>query len=537
MARPAAWWAALLGLSLLLLLPLAVTQFPPVLDYPNHLARLFILARAGTDPVLDGMWQPHWAIIPDLGIDLIGPPLVRLLGPYPAGKVLLGLALLAPLWGAVAYSRAAFGERLYWPMTAALTAYGIVFALGFMNYLLALGLALAAAGLWRRLRGHAWALRAVAGAGCAVALFFVHLFGVLFFLLLVGAAERAAAAVRRRQGASVRQAFAAPAGLLAISSGGPLLLWWLAPRGAHPAAYDWSPGAKLFYLAGPFLAYRGWPGLFAAAAFAAVAGGWLVRRQARLAPGIGLSLVVLLGGFVAAPFALGGGTFVDARMPLMIALALSSGLRPPPAAGISGKAAGAVLVVAFLVSWTAVLRVWAAPAPEVAALRAAIAPIPAGARVMVAMPPVDPAAAYWRAASPRLLAFGLLRLDYNLPALLVTERRAFFPFLFSDPSQHPVWATPAYAALSAPYGAPPDPAVLRGTRAPDPHWPVPFLDDWAARFDYLLVIDAGAVPDLPDLLPARLALLSCSRFAALFRVRRPAPAAPDAAPSPRPACA
>ncbi|MGC8528370.1 hypothetical protein, partial [Acidiphilium sp.] len=52
------WWCALGALVLLLLAPLVLNGFPPVLDYPNHLARLFILARAGTAPVLDRIYAP-----------------------------------------------------------------------------------------------------------------------------------------------------------------------------------------------------------------------------------------------------------------------------------------------------------------------------------------------------------------------------------------------------------------------------------------------------------------------------------------------
>src|SRR5206468_5615934 len=128
------WWSTFGALCLLLSAPLLLVDVPPVLDYPNHLARLFILANAGQDPVLDGIWQPHWAVIPDLGIDLLIPPLMRILPPFEAGKIMLALALLLPVAGTVAYSRAAFRERLYWPMMAGLMAYNLIFVLGFINY-------------------------------------------------------------------------------------------------------------------------------------------------------------------------------------------------------------------------------------------------------------------------------------------------------------------------------------------------------------------------------------------------------------------
>ena len=43
-ASPVAWRLSLLGLCAILLAPLLLVDVPPLLDYPNHLARLFVLA-------------------------------------------------------------------------------------------------------------------------------------------------------------------------------------------------------------------------------------------------------------------------------------------------------------------------------------------------------------------------------------------------------------------------------------------------------------------------------------------------------------
>ena len=54
----------------------------------------------------------------------------------------------------------------------------------------------------------------------------------------------------------------------------------------------------------------------------------LVRRNAIFAPGIPLALAGLGLAFVATPFSIGGGTFVDARMALMMGLLLFAGVQP-----------------------------------------------------------------------------------------------------------------------------------------------------------------------------------------------------------------
>jgi hypothetical protein len=116
------WWLVMVATSAALLAPLFLIDVPPLLDYPNHLARMFVLAHPD-DPVLSRMYVPHWTIIPNLAIDLLIPPLMRVLPVYVAGRLMLAVALLLPMIGCAAYSRAVFGRRSLWPIASALMAY------------------------------------------------------------------------------------------------------------------------------------------------------------------------------------------------------------------------------------------------------------------------------------------------------------------------------------------------------------------------------------------------------------------------------
>jgi len=60
------WWSTLIVLCGVLLMPLAVVDVLPLLDYPNHLARAYVLAWGQQDAFLSHMYAPHWAIIPNL---------------------------------------------------------------------------------------------------------------------------------------------------------------------------------------------------------------------------------------------------------------------------------------------------------------------------------------------------------------------------------------------------------------------------------------------------------------------------------------
>ena len=101
-------WAPAL-LCLILLAPLALIDMPPLLDYPNHLARAVVLAAGTSDPILSRMYAAHWAVIPNLGTDLVLPPLLHLLPVHLAGRIVVGISILLPVAGTVAYSRAVFG--------------------------------------------------------------------------------------------------------------------------------------------------------------------------------------------------------------------------------------------------------------------------------------------------------------------------------------------------------------------------------------------------------------------------------------------
>ena len=162
---------------------------PPLLDYPNHLARFVLLAAGPDDPVLGPIFTPHWAIIPNLAADVIGPPLLRLLPVHVAGRCLLGGILLLNLAGVLALHRALFGRRSFWPLASGLVAYNSGFLLGFLNWQIGSGLAMLFAAAWLTWRERRPVATIAAAAAASVMLFFCHLMGLVFFLVLIGSAE------------------------------------------------------------------------------------------------------------------------------------------------------------------------------------------------------------------------------------------------------------------------------------------------------------------------------------------------------------
>ncbi|HEX3402927.1 MAG TPA: hypothetical protein VHT74_21635, partial [Acetobacteraceae bacterium] len=171
-------------LCAILLAPLALVAMPPLLDYPNHLARATVLAFGSSDPILSRIYAAHWTIIPNLGTDLVLPPLMHILPVHLAGRIVVGCAILLPVIGTLAYSRATFDTWSAWPLAAGLVAYNGTVLLGFINFVVAIGIALLLAASWIAWRDRYPALTVtLAGIG-TIALFFCHLMGLVFFYVL-----------------------------------------------------------------------------------------------------------------------------------------------------------------------------------------------------------------------------------------------------------------------------------------------------------------------------------------------------------------
>jgi len=507
------WWTILAVLATALLAPLSIIDVPPVLDYPNHLARLVLLAAGPDDPVLGRIFKPAWSIIPNLAGDLLGLALLHVLTIHAAGRCLLGGVLLLNLMGVLALHRALFERRSFWPLGFGLVAYNSTFLLGFLNFQIGTGLAmLCAAGwlTWRERRPGA----TIAGAMAAsLLLFFCHLMGLVFFLVLIASAE--VRAMRNPRAVLVRSC-----GLLAVLAG-PVSVSLLTTLRDAPAAMQWPRmDVKLVNAASPFINYVFPLDMISAAlvyggVVLGIVTGWLV-----LAPRARLAATILPVAYFLLPFDLMSASFLDMRVAIMLGFLVFAAVDPVRGGGTAHRVAFSVVAggcaMLFAVRMAVVTEVWTEHRRDLAELRDAIAPIPPGALVFVTNVPQEEAPAYWDAGPrSRRLSNGL-RADYHLPALLLIERGAFWPVLFANPAQQPIRLRPAYARLAREAHDLPSHAGLRA----DPDTALPALRD----FDFVLMLEAGADPDPAGFIPRCLTLISRNDFAALFRVMRDSPA-------------
>ncbi len=496
---------ALAVVCAILLAPLALVDVPPLLDYPNHLARATVLAFGVTDPVLSRMYASHWAIIPNLGTDLALLPLLHVLPIHLAGRVVVGCAILLPVFGTIAYSRATFGTRSAWPLASGLVAYNATLLLGFVNFVAAIGIALLLAVAWitwrDRVPGRALAL-AVIGT---VALFFCHLMGLVFFYALIAGYELGWIWAHRTERTAMFARIATLVPLAAV----PLGLYLLSPLAPLPAEIEFLPLAdKTRDLVFPFVNYVLPLDIATACAVGAFLLGCIAKGCCRMTASSGLALMLVAGLYLVAPWAFKGTFFFYERFAIMLGFLLFAAVLPVALPRAAAYAAVTMFTVLFCVRMAIVGFAWHGHRHDVADMRAVIATVAPGARVFLASVSPEEAPGYWHDGPlSRRLSNGI-RIDYHLPGLLLIERRAYWPFLFDNPSQQPVTTLPPYRELAERAGSMPDHHVLAVRGMVD-----------LCGYDYLLLLEAGAQPDLSDFAADRLLLVARSEFAALFRVR------------------
>ena len=185
-SRAASRASLVLALCAILLAPIWTVHYPPLVDYPNHLASAFVLAHL-KDPAFhfSQFYGSDWNTYPYLAMDLI---LVGLQWFFPidmAGRLFLSLCVLVvPLavWFFIREANPGQDTLALWSLYISTGVY--FFLDGLLNLQLGLALCFVVLGLWLRWldrpRLTLWCLLLVA----TTALYFTHLvgFGVACFV-------------------------------------------------------------------------------------------------------------------------------------------------------------------------------------------------------------------------------------------------------------------------------------------------------------------------------------------------------------------
>lgn len=441
--------------ALLALLPLAFVTVPPMVDYPNHLARCAILAQLPSSAALRAMYEPRGELLPNLAMDAVVVPLAHVMSPFAAGKVFCALVILGTLGGGVALSYALYRRLTLWSFAPALLLYHHILIYGFVNYLFGLALMLFGLAAWIGMRRGKPLARIAVGALFATALFLSHLIALFLFGLAVAGYELARwidapdRSLRSfgRAVAGVAATFVLPVGLLALS-----------PTHAEASEYHASTlGDKVDMLVG-ILRTDGnrLDALFSVVVLLAAVG--LVWTGAvRVARPLRYAVLAVVGAFLLLPDMFATCACVDVRIPIAFCLLLaagtqvslaprSAGFSPPSAPGrpSGGRAAVArlclaALALAFLGRSFQITRDWRLAEAGSHSVLADLSNLPDRSTVFLAADDDEPIFNE-KAWSPPLV---------HLAVAEAAERPLFFPQIFALPRQHPLAVRPELRKLEA----------------------------------------------------------------------------------------
>src|SRR6478609_2174132 len=160
-------------------LPVLLTPIPAMVDYPNHLARMYILSQNGT-PDANPHYEVAWAFYPNLGMDLLVPQMARLISVENATRLFLLLSQLLIVGGALLLEWARKGRVHLAGFAALAFLYCLPFSWGFVNFEFGLGLALCGIAIYLMLSERPWPLRFVVNMVFVAALFAAHFFSSAF---------------------------------------------------------------------------------------------------------------------------------------------------------------------------------------------------------------------------------------------------------------------------------------------------------------------------------------------------------------------
>jgi hypothetical protein len=169
--------------------PLWSVDTPPLIDYPNHLARQYILASLPYSDHLQMFYQADWRVAPYLAMDAIVQGLATLVSVETAGRIFLSLMFLLLGLAPIVLSLAVQGRVTPIALLGLVTLHNETMRLGFVNYMFSIGFALCLLALWIRLRESRLWVRLAVFPVLSTLLFFSHLIGFGIYALLVGAYE------------------------------------------------------------------------------------------------------------------------------------------------------------------------------------------------------------------------------------------------------------------------------------------------------------------------------------------------------------
>lgn len=459
--------------------PLYWVEYPDIVDFPNHLARLHILLHLSESEALQQYYTlRHLKIGTNLAMEVVVPLLAKGMSLLLALKIFASLAMLLLTSGTVALGRVINGRTSYLLLGVLFFTQNAMFQMGLLNYLFGLGLAFWLLAAWIYTRNSRSILRWIVFSTACILVYLCHLsaFGVYAACVLGYELGR-----KRLEGTLVSKS--ALKGLLwplmqfvpavvlhmlvSTSSGiytpAPIEYSWL------ELPFIWIISKLVLLVIAPSISISGYIMGQAVFGFLLVFALYIGFREGLLKLSVSVQWMagLLLLCILLLPDAGFGSRLVDIRLIPAFGLILWSGLRVPEGRALNVKALlGMIAAVVVLISLET-SREWWLRDMEYKSIRAALQQMPEGSKVATIQ--LDKSK-HLDAISPHSGAFSVI------------DRSALLSNMFIWPYQ-PFWVAYREHYVS----------FVKSARLDDPVMPAPRYEDIKQDYDYILIFGGNAV--------------------------------------------
>ena len=521
-ADTAVVWPSLifLGGSLCALLLVWWPNYLPMVDAPNHLARLHIITSPAASP-LRKMYAVHWALIPNLGLDLGYMALRGFVSPETLIRLCVSLSftlILAAVWYT---NRTLFGRTLYSVAATPIFLFGTVWHMGYINFLMGTSVALVALAVYLRSGRQMTPLRTTVLALLGVVMLICHVFAFAGFALVLSALHLSDELSEHRLlplATSLRK-FVHIALVCAPAS----IIYILCERPAHTTGIEYGI-KKLRIIASAILGTEGpidiaiLAGVLVLLLIALKAGVLRVSRVARPA------LILLAVTILVLPVSIDNAVDVDSRLVILLVLVFLSVTEVrPETCRLGSVTAVTCLCILLVLRMASVLEQESFYNRTVAQFQAAVALIERDKAVLVG---ADTHTKPDCGISTKDLSWP--DLFTHLTSFATIDRDAFVPLTFTGRGMQPIRLTHAYAKLGAPASVPVPIELLRiatDSRMRDrlaavliAHSQPTYFLNWWSTFDYVMVLHNGCARNP---LPTMLKPIAAGDLFGLYSIRKP----------------
>jgi hypothetical protein len=522
-----AWlvWLLYLVSGAAVISPLIWAKVPPLVDYPNHLARMWILVHRGDIAELAQNYILQWRILPDLAMDFVVPALSQLMPVLEAGRIFIALTMAGLLAGTITLHRVLHGRFAVWPVLSALFVFNAVLFWGFLSCLFASAVYLFAFSGWIASRNWRPLPRLLLFSAVAATLFLLHAFAFGLYGLSVASYELA----RRWEGRWPSLRTLASYALVCLHFIPGLLLWYASlgnVRSAYTAYGDLNP--KIYALMAPATF-----GVYAEALDRTI---WLLvaigvllaltRGALKIVPQMRLPIAAMVLVAVLMPNWVNGSWGADFRLPVILPFVLIASTRLEIASKQLVRGFAVIAAFLFCLRIAAVSQSWQQYDRMFDEFRRASAVMPAGSRLLIVETPLAPDEE--RPAFPgvpRQFANVQPKIFHHMGALAVIDRSAYFPYLFTQattidaaPRNHAVAQTAAVPITPDELALSTEPGHAEQLdREPDIYGQLSHWRRWPETFDYVLWLDFSGKPK-PQL--QQLTGAASGSYFELYRINR-----------------